>query len=251
MDNLRLILILAGLLVVAIIYLIGRRREQKTSEMDTAEYSAESAESSIPADEWDSLSFSSVDSDSLDEASPLLANLRQGAKLQRQRLEDSALDSMGALSAGDDEEQEDRDWYVVLTVIANEGERFRGEAIHQTLQQAGLQFGEMDIYHDYAAGSEGVSLTSVANILEPGTLIAEEQDDLLTPGLVMLLRLPTVMDGEEALDRMLDIAEELAKDLGGQVCDQKRQPLGEEAIEDLLHKASEYPVLPVLSLEME
>lgn len=266
MDSLRLILILAGLLIVLAIYLFGRRQEQKSSDRDLVESSTEKSASSPATDDWDSLSFSTLDSDPLDDnTSPLLATLREGARAQRQKLEDAALDSLKLSSTEDnieelsltgsdevrEQDEQGREWFVVLTVMANEGNRFQGETIHKALHEADMHFGEMDIYHDYAAGTEGVSLTSIANILEPGSLKPDEQDKLETPGLLMLLRLPTILDGREALDRMLGIAKELADKLDGHVCDQQRHLLSDDVIEEMRKKAKDYPVLPVLSAEVD
>ena len=261
MDSLRLILILAGLLVVGIIYFLGRRREQKNAPSDIVENSIASPETAESNDDWDSLSFSTADNEPLDDnASPLLATLRQGAKFQKQQLDAAALDSLHMspdehLLTESDEVREEIDaaqeWYVVLTVMANEGGRLQGEAIHDALEEAGMHFGEMDIYHDYASGNQGVSLLSIANIVEPGTLRPDDKASLVTPGLALLLRLPTVLEGLQALERMLDTATQLAEKLNGHICDQQRLILSEESIEELRQKARDYPALPVLSAEVE
>lgn len=113
-----------------------------------------------------------------------------------------------------------------LFVAAHEDRQFQGPAIHETLCRAGLKFGLNDLYHRVTE-VHGVteSVFCVANILNPGTLDPVDQDHLSTPGLALFLLVPAPFEGRAAMQDMMETANQLANDLGGQVLDDNRSML--------------------------
>lgn len=118
---------------------------------------------------------------------------------------------------------------IALTVMSRGKSIFRGKDIVQILENKGLQYGEMDIYHAYSPG--GRPIFSVANVVEPGSFDREMIDRLNTPGLALFLRLPGPAGGFAAFDAMLEIARLLAERLGGEIRDERRNVLTTQAIE--------------------
>jgi cell division protein ZipA len=108
---------------------------------------------------------------------------------------------------------------------------FRGKDIVQILEDKGLQYGEMDIYHAYSPG--GRPIFSVANIIEPGSFDIEMIDRFTTPGLALFLRLPGPAGGFAAFDAMLEVAQLLAGKLSGEIRDERRNVLTTQAIQQM------------------
>jgi cell division protein ZipA len=132
---------------------------------------------------------------------------------------------------------------IVLTLMAGKGKRFSGPLLLKVLQEVGLEHGEMDIFHFHVAGKEQ-ALFSVANILEPGRFELSEMAALETPGLALFLRLPAVLDGPAALETLLQRARQIAAQLGGTLCDERRAPLDEEAEARLQARAAPFSPVP-------
>lgn len=75
-----------------------------------------------------------------------------------------------------------------LYVKAPGARRFTGREIHNALEDADMQSGEMDMFHYYGDGPGGCRpLVSAADMYEPGTLVPVALDQLETRGLVLFL----------------------------------------------------------------
>lgn len=112
---------------------------------------------------------------------------------------------------------------IVLYVVAQSGQFFTGKDIQQAMQQVGLCYGDMNIYHAYPHGSNaGNSLFSVANVVEPGTFDEDAMDGFSSPGLSLFLQMPCLMDELKVFDQMVATARRLAECLHGEVLDDHR-----------------------------
>jgi cell division protein ZipA len=97
---------------------------------------------------------------------------------------------------------------------------------------AGLVYGEMNIFHRFEDVLKlGKNQFSMANMMEPGTFDLETMDQLHTPGVVFFLGLPTAQDSMQAFDFMLETAQCLASNLGGEVLDEQRSVMRPQTIE--------------------
>ena len=114
---------------------------------------------------------------------------------------------------------------IVLYVLAK-GEPFQGRALADLLEGRGLVFGEMSIFHQFR---DGVRDFSLANAVEPGTFDLAAMDSFATPGLTLFMVTGEVRAPLGAFNDMLDLANSIASELGGLVCDQERQPLSPQA----------------------
>ncbi|ABA58166.1 cell division protein ZipA [Nitrosococcus oceani ATCC 19707] len=120
---------------------------------------------------------------------------------------------------------------IVLTVMARGKSMFRGKDIVRVLEDKGLRYGEMNIYHAYSPG--GRAIFSVANIMEPGSFNLEQIERFSTTGLALFMRLPGAAGGFAAFDAMLEIARLLAEKLNGEVRDERRNILTAQALEQV------------------
>lgn len=120
---------------------------------------------------------------------------------------------------------------VTLFVVAREGSVFHGPDLIVAAEKAGLEFGDMGIYHRLLDGKrEHGPIFSVANMLKPGNFDLSRLEALRTPGLSFFMTLPAPVPALDAWDAMLPTAQRLAELLDGQVLDEERNALGRQRI---------------------
>lgn len=120
---------------------------------------------------------------------------------------------------------------VVVYVKARPGSNFVGYGLQQALQTAGLHFGEMSIFHRYEhENGQGHILFSVASAVEPGVFDLQRIGGFQTPGLSIFMTLSHCADPKKALIILLDTAQQLADDLGGELHDNHHQPFTENTV---------------------
>jgi cell division protein ZipA len=120
---------------------------------------------------------------------------------------------------------------VTLFVMAREGTRFHGPDLVVAAEKAGLEFGDMGIYHRLVDGKRELGpIFSVANMLKPGSFDLGRLDTLQTPGVSFFMTLPAPVPALDAWDAMLPTAQRMAELLDGQVLDEERNALGRQRI---------------------
>jgi cell division protein ZipA len=120
---------------------------------------------------------------------------------------------------------------VTLFVVAREGGHFNGPDLVVAAEKAGLEFGDMGIYHRLVDGKRELGpIFSVANMLKPGNFDLARLDALHTPGVSFFMTLPAPLPALDAWDAMLPTAQRLAELLDGQVLDEERNALGRQRI---------------------
>jgi len=118
---------------------------------------------------------------------------------------------------------------ITLYVHAQEGHVFDGDLLFNKLLEHGLRFGEMNIFHRYATGSN--ILFSMANGVEPPNFDIEDFENITTPALSFFMVLPGPDNPLQALDVMLDVVYKIAQDLDGVVKDDNFSLLTNQTIE--------------------
>jgi cell division protein ZipA len=120
---------------------------------------------------------------------------------------------------------------VTLFVVARDGGSFNGADLVVAAEKAGLEFGDMGIYHRLVDGKRELGpLFSVANMLKPGNFDLSRLDALRTPGVSFFMTLPAPLPALDAWDAMLPTAQRLAELLDGHVLDEERNALGRQRI---------------------
>ena len=120
---------------------------------------------------------------------------------------------------------------VTLFVMAREGLVFNGADLIVAAEKAGLEYGDMGIYHRLVDNKRELGpIFSVANMLKPGSFDLTRLDALRTPGLSFFMALPGPVTALDAWDAMLPTAQRLAELLDGQVLDEERNALGRQRI---------------------
>lgn len=159
----------------------------------------------------------------------------------RDQLENDQFDDYVVDEIDLDDEEDAQDWEMVvaLTIMATESQMFTGRAIRQALEKQDMRFGDMQIYHRYSINNRRQILFSVANILDPGTLLPDQLISMKTPGLLVFTRLPGPINGLTIFDSMLETAQELTTYLGGVLCDEKREPITDLHLESVRNRIFE------------
>ena len=108
---------------------------------------------------------------------------------------------------------------IVLFIAALDQSGIDGNKIPAVLEKHNLQFGEMDIYH-YLMNTEqekSVSIFRIANGVTPWTLVPDELLGTVTPGLSIIMQLPSVANDHAAMELFIHHAEGIARDLNAQL----------------------------------
>lgn len=216
MDDLRLILLLLGVVIIVGIYAWERRRER----------------THLWGDDFD-------DEVDLRPESDLRISPRTGGdeghasflSVLRQKRGSSDGSDAEARGSGAPAEAD----IISLHVVAEAGHAYTGPALFATLDDLALVFGEMRIFHHYGSGELKAErpLFHLANMLEPGYFNPEDRDGFSTRGLSLFMQLPAPLDAEAVFELMLDTAYQLAGLLGGQVLTHDRQPISDEYIKQI------------------
>ncbi|WP_196588092.1 cell division protein ZipA [Aliivibrio fischeri] len=131
------------------------------------------------------------------------------------------------------EEPEPEEDVIVINVHGMGSDRFSGNRLFNSLEQNGLVFGDMAIYHRHSdLSGAGKVLFSVANMVSPGHFQVPEGEEFSTPGISFFLPLPCYGDAEHNFKLMLQTAQMVSSELGGNVLDEKRDMLTPNKIDE-------------------
>ncbi|HUD40440.1 MAG TPA: cell division protein ZipA [Dokdonella sp.] len=123
---------------------------------------------------------------------------------------------------------------VTLYVSARAGQTMAGTDLVVAAEKAGLQFGDMGIFHRLAPGkAEQGPVFSMAQITRPGSFDMARIDQLTTPGVTLFMTLPGPVPALDAWEAMLPAAQRLAELLDGVVLDEQRNALGRQRVAHL------------------
>ena len=117
--------------------------------------------------------------------------------------------------------------FVVVNVLADE--IFPGQALLESLTELDMTFGEMDIFHRLSENGEPEY--SLVNAVEPGTFVPAEMDQMETPGVTLFMRAHEVGDPVKVFDQMIETAQKLALELGGELRDETKSVMTTQTIE--------------------
>jgi len=126
--------------------------------------------------------------------------------------------------------------FVVLHILAEEGQSFVGKAIFDATQTLGMALGKHNVFHYPAdAAYVGDSAFCLVNMTPEGTFDIENLANTHTAGISLILTLPTAYsDGLTVFSNMVAVAHALVKKLGGgDIVDQTRLPLTAELVANM------------------
>lgn len=126
--------------------------------------------------------------------------------------------------------EEDARRIVTLRIVPAGAERLPGRAVRQGLSACGFRHGQFGIFH--LPGEDGRVILSAASLVRPGTLDPAAMDFQRYAGLNLFAVLPGPLDAGHALERLGQVAVELASRVSGRVHDEHSTPLGSASLAD-------------------
>lgn len=222
-SELRIILVVLGVLLLAAIYFFGRPRKPDQGKRTGLRRSGGRVDPVL------------ADGDA--EAVPELTEEAMQSELELLERTLGDLAPEGAAPRAPSEERPGAragDGYeriVTLFVAARDGEMLHGSDIVVAAEKAGLLFGHMNIFHRMVDGHpEQGPIFSVANMVKPGNFDMGRISTLQTPGLSLFMTLPGPLPALDAWETMLPASQRLAELLDAVVLDEQRNALGRQRI---------------------
>ncbi len=128
---------------------------------------------------------------------------------------------------------------LIVNLLAPKGRRFEGEALVNALRAQGLRYGEMNIFHMIDPATKAKQF-SVANVVEPGTFDLSDLDHMQSPGMSFFLQLPGPEDASGAFDKLLNAANNVAMELGGELRDEQLSVLTGQTREHMRQRIADF-----------
>jgi cell division protein ZipA len=259
MDNFRWILLVVGIFIIVVIYLISRKnrrdfyQDDDNLSEDLPEISASwddldegvgevriiarSHDDSLRADNDSSLPFSGRRDEELPDA--LMADDYEAVISAQPRPEpqpDMEPEPEPEPESGSQTEVETEagaepsETVLVFNILARDGSVLSGKSINSVALANDMVFGEMNIYHHM--GEDNKPVFSLVNMVKPGSFDPATIHDLNTPGITLFLQLPGPSNAADAFNDMLHTAQRMSELLEARLCDSRRQPLTESAVEE-------------------
>ncbi|MBS0589487.1 MAG: cell division protein ZipA [Proteobacteria bacterium] len=233
MDSmqLRIVLIIASIVVLALIYFFGRPRKPSQGRRKPGQFegTGERVEPSLgQVPDPDALpAQGELDVDiqnELDKLGATISGGRVGAPTPVPPARKGPLP--GVRPEGQAIER-----IVTLHIAARAGETIHGASLIVAAEKAGLLFGDKNIFHRLVAGRpEAGPIFSMANMVKPGFFDMRGIDSLQTPGVTFFMALPGPVPALDGWDALLPTAQRMAELLGANVLDEERSVLGRQRI---------------------
>lgn len=134
---------------------------------------------------------------------------------------------------------------VVMTVMAPVGQSFKGSAIQAVCDELKLRLSSNGVWECFGDNSsDRRPIFAVGQLREPGTFDPDQLPTLRTPGLLLFMKLPGPLRAVQAVDRLIAVAGQIARRLGGTVCDERRSRMNTQAMIRLRSEAAEFERQP-------
>jgi cell division protein ZipA len=218
-TELRVIVVVVGLIVLALIYFFGRPKRLGQGERRTARRAE---------DERIEPTFGDVDGE------PRQGELDVSLQAELDRLGKEGAAKPAARSPVGVRPDRKIERIVTLIVAARSGTTLPGSDVVVAAEKAGLEFGDMGIFHRLVSGmSDEGPVFSMANMVKPGSFDMSRLDALETPGVTLFMTLPGPLPALDAWEMLLPTAQRLAELLDATVLDEERNALGRQRIAHL------------------
>lgn len=130
---------------------------------------------------------------------------------------------------------------VVINVLARNGEDFKGSVLKELFEACGLEYGDMDIYHRHEESDTTSPVQfSVASAVEPGTFRPQDMPTLSTPGISFFMSMPGPSNALQAFEFMLETAQCVVRNMGGELKDERRSVMTPQTIEHCRQRIREF-----------
>ncbi|GKT12268.1 MAG: cell division protein ZipA [Thiomicrorhabdus sp.] len=140
-------------------------------------------------------------------------------------------------------EKKNAEVYVIMVMSVGAGHEFTMTDLNQALLGVGLVFSNNGIY--VKLDNMGNSIIRVANLLEPGIFPTEDFENYLTPGVAMILELPSTVRAPAAMHDLIMMARKVSQRLQGRLYNMERHLIKESDLQSMRDAAVEYESQPI------
>ncbi len=131
--------------------------------------------------------------------------------------------------------------YVLLVMTT--AQEFAMTEVNQALLGVGLSYSDQGIF--VKKDNMGNAFIKVANMLEPGTFPVEDLQNYATPGVAMILELPTTVRAPAAMHDLIIMARKVSQRLRGRLYNVERQLIKESDLQSMRDAALDYESEPI------
>ena len=126
---------------------------------------------------------------------------------------------------------------ITLHVVAQSDSTISGEHLLDLFERRGYHFGEMNIFHSM---HNGATVFSIAKMIEPGYFDINDMQSFETPGITLFLQLPGPVPADVSFEVLISEAFEMANELGATVLDGDRSTLSKQTLQHMREGIYEY-----------
>lgn len=192
MNDLRWLLLLSGVVVVACVYLFGRYQRKTTDAASSRQTGRDRVAPTLGGDVDDT---------------------------------DSGSTGPAPDDEDDDGDPEPAQKIVTLRIVARNQGVINGEELALNLRGIGMRHGKFGIFHCYEGSDEDKVIFSAASLVEPGTFDLSTIREQEMPGISLFMVLPGPVDGAESFDLMIVAARALRQSLNAELLDESGSTL--------------------------
>ncbi|MFK7861021.1 MAG: cell division protein ZipA [Granulosicoccus sp.] len=126
---------------------------------------------------------------------------------------------------------------VTLHVVAPQNTLINGEQLLDVFDRRGYHFGDMNIFHSM---HNGITVFSIAKMVEPGYFDIDDTESFVTPGITLILQLPGPVPADVSFEVLISEAFEMASELNASVLDGDRNTLSKQTLQHMREGIYEY-----------
>lgn len=227
-SYLRIILLLIAVLIVVLIVFESRARKRRLKRMNQTPIVIEHDEPKITTQVFTEPQPHTIEFN----AEPV--NTFEPTESENQTKENIKIDT----------KENPYDDLLIISVMARPGAVFSSYDLLHAISAAGMQFGEMKIFHYYLPTEGGrLTLFSLASATKPGHFDLDKIGDFSCAGLTLFTNLREVPDPEEAFELMYSTAEQLAEDLDGELRGEQFIPWSDITLQKLQERVLQFKMM--------
>jgi len=132
---------------------------------------------------------------------------------------------------------------VYVLLVMTTAQEFAMADVNQALLGVGLTYSEQGIF--VKNDNMGNAFIKVANMLEPGSFPQENLQNYSTPGVAMILELPTTVRAPGAMHDLIIMARKVSQRLQGRLYNAERQLIKESDLQSMRDAALDYESIPI------
>jgi len=130
---------------------------------------------------------------------------------------------------------------VVINVHSRSETGFRGSELRKLFEGCGMEFGDMSIYHRHEEPDTVSPVQfSVASAVKPGTFEPDDMDCQHYTGISFFMSLPGPSEPLKAFDYMLETAQCVVSNLGGELKDERQSVMTAQTTEHCRQRIREF-----------